>query len=120
MVLPCKKVAQGKQLHQLYHCKFGKFLALPLVQFAKFLWGEAKHLFELAVAIGDVCKTNVGGNVAKGFVGDKQKPSNLTKLVANGVVDAGCSNKLFEQLHEIKLAVTTLVGKLANNKLMFL
>ena len=93
---------------------------LFLVLFAEFLGGDAKHLFELAVAIGNVGKTNVGCDVAKGFVGNKQQPNNLAEFVANGVVNAGRANKFFEQLHQVKLAIATLVGKLTYNKLVLL
>ena len=96
------------------------FCPLFLVLFAEFLGGDAKHLFELAVAIGNVGKTNVGCDVAKGFVGNKQQPNNLAEFVADGVVNARGANKFFEQLHQVKLAVTTLVGKLTDNKLVFL
>ena len=41
---------------------------LSFVQFAKFLWCAMEHLFELAIAIRNVCKTNVGGNIAKTVV----------------------------------------------------
>ena len=87
------------------------------MQFAKLLWGAGKHLFELAIAVGNVGKANVGGKVAKTVVGYKQSKGNLSEFVADGVVDARQANKLFEQFHQVKLAVAALLGKNANGKL---